>query len=737
MEKPQILELNVTGMTCAACSARIEKVLNKKEGIEAAVNLAAEKARIRISPESGETLESVLSVIRNLGYDGSPVEKENLQEVQEAEREKKRKAYIKEKINFLTAALLSFPLAAPMIPMIWGAHYEIPGWIQLLLATPVQFWFGARFYIGAYKTLRGGSANMDVLVALGTSMAYFFSLAVMLLNLNQHLYFEASAVIISMVLLGKLLETRAKHKTTDAIRQLIELQPGTAILIGKNNEYTEVPASSLMPGDTFLVRPGDSIPADGTVTEGHSSVDESAFSGESIPVEKEKGSAIFAGTVNLNGTLRVQTEKSGQMTALAGIIRLVEEAQGSKAPIQRLADEISAVFAPVVILISLITFGGWFFLTGDFTVSLINAVAVLVIACPCALGLATPTAIMVGSGVGAVHGILIKNAEALEKTRKLKTVILDKTGTITEGKPVVTDMLPGPHANEQDFFRKVWSVEKNSEHPLARAITEHGQRNYPELESLEFSSVKALAGNGVEAAVKDSGTVIRIGSVDFITGMVGELPDGYQEKAAELQSAGKTVVAACEADQFLGMIAVADPVRKNSARAIQELESMGLRVIMITGDNQRTAGAVARTAGIREFRAQVLPSDKDKAVQEFQEQGGLVAMAGDGINDAPALARADVSFAIGGGTGVAIESADITLMKNDLMSLVDAIRLSSATISKIRQNLFFAFIYNILGIPLAAFGYLNPMIAGAAMAMSSFSVVSNSLLLKRWKGSSH
>lgn len=570
---------------------------------------------------------------------------------------------------------------------------------------------------------------MDVLVALGTSMAYCFSAVVTALELDQHVYFEASAAIITLVLLGKLMEARAKGKTSEAIEALIKLQPKMA-RIERDGETLEVPASSLQVNDVFIVRPGENLPVDGVVIEGASSVNESMLTGESLPVGKQVGAKVFAATQNVNGLLKCRATSVGTHTQLAAIIRLVEEAQGSKAPIQRLADTISGIFVPVVVVISLLTLGVTWWLTHMFVAALINAVAVLVIACPCALGLATPTAIMVGTGRGAQIGVLVKNAAALEHAEKIQTLIVDKTGTLTEGKPEVTDIIPAHSISAQELLQTAASLEQGSEHPLARAVLDSAQKQQLSLRAItDFS---AIAGSGITARI--NGVQYLLGSPKFLAqqGVVLE-----EKPVAALQNEGKTVVAVASGAEntprLLGYLAIADRLRATSIKAIKQLQAMGIDVVMLTGDNTMTAAAIAQQTGISHYRAEVLPQDKAAEVTKMKNSGKFTAMVGDGINDAPALAAADVSFAIGAGSDVAIETADITLIRNDLMSVADAISLSRATLRKIRQNLFFAFVYNTLGIPLAAAGMLNPVIAGAAMAMSSVSVVSNSLLLKRWQ----
>ncbi|MEK6707509.1 MAG: heavy metal translocating P-type ATPase [Pseudomonadota bacterium] len=725
---PQSVQLQISDMTCAACSGRIEKALNKLPGVTATVNLATETARASFNPGM-VTVDDLIAAVVKAGYGASEISDTSRAE----EKARRLAAYRAELRVFWISAALTLPLLLQMGAMFSGAHDDLlPRWLQWLLATPVQFWVGKRFYVAAWHALRGGSANMDVLIALGTSMAYLFSAVVTMLALQQHVYFEASAAIITLVLLGKLMEARAKGKTSVAIEELIRLQPQTA-RVERNGEIIEVDASTLMLGDIFIVRPGENLPVDGVVIGGASSVNEAMLTGESLPVTKQAGAKVYAATMNQQGLLKCRATGVGAHTQLAAIIRLVEQAQGSKAPIQRMADTISAVFVPVVVAISVLTLALTWWFAGDFVPALINAVAVLVIACPCALGLATPTAIMVGTGRGAQTGVLVKNAAALEHAEKIQVLIVDKTGTLTEGKPAVTDIVAVGSANEHDLMQVAATLEQGSEHPLAKAVLERaaGMNIHPDAVS-DFS---AIAGSGITARI--DGTEYLLGSPKFL-GSRGAAIDAA--RIAVLQAAGKTVIAVAAVingvPEVLGYLAIADRLRSTSAQAVKRLQAMGIEVVMLTGDNPATAAAIARQAGITSYRAEVLPQDKAAAVEKTKASGKFTGMVGDGINDAPALAAADVSFAIGAGSDIAIEAADITLMRDDLMSAADAISLSRATLGKIRQNLFFAFIYNVLGIPLAAAGLLNPVIAGAAMAMSSVSVVSNSLLLKRWQAGS-
>ena len=720
------VEFDVFGMTCAACSTRIEKVLNKQDGVtRATVNLATESATVEFNP-AVISERDLIQRIQKLGYDAK-VKADAVE----------RKAHKEQQINALRAKLivagiLSLPLLITMLDHLF--RIELPAifmnpWFQFLLATPVQFFIGWQFYVGAYKNLRNGSANMDVLVALGTSAAYFYSLYEAIKTIGNsgyvpHLYFETSAVLITLILLGKYLEVRAKSQTTQAISRLLGLQAKQARVVRDGKEIL-IPVEDVVVGDRLIVKPGEKIPVDGVVVKGSTAVDESMLTGESIPVEKTVGSEVIGATLNKNGTIEMRATKVGKDTALAGIVKIVEEAQGSKAPIQRMADIISGYFVPIVVAIALLTFIIWFtFVTpGNFEPALVAAIAVLVIACPCALGLATPTSIMVGTGRSAENGILFKGGEHLERTQELDTIVLDKTGTITKGEPEVTDF-----TGDKELLQYVASAEKASEHPLAEAIVKYAkEQGIPLLETETFT---AIPGHGIEAMI--NGKHVLVGTRKLMRDR-GVAIAPFEELMNEYERSGKTAMVIAIDGKYQGVIAVADTVKETAKEAIRELKQLGLDVIMLTGDNERTARAIAKDVGIDHVIAQVLPGDKADRIKELQLQGKKVGMVGDGINDAPALAVADIGIAIGTGSDVAIETADVTILGGDLKLIPKAIRLSRATMRNIKQNLFWALVYNSLGIPIAALGLLAPWIAGAAMAFSSVSVVTNSLRLKRVK----
>ncbi|MBF0859030.1 copper-translocating P-type ATPase [Gluconobacter sp. LMG 31484] len=714
------LDLSLSGMTCAACATRIEKILNRQPSVQASVNFAAERAHINYIPGVVEPA-FLIGKIEKAGFGAERLDK-GTREDPKARREA---IWKRERNRFILTLILSLPLFAEMIGMAFG-RMIVPVPVQFLFATIVQFVCGAHLYQRAWNAVRGGSANMDVLVVLGTSIAWLFSAIVVVFGLHQHVYFEASASIITLISLGKLMETRAKNRTSAGIESLLQLQPQIAH-VERDGAIVDRAVADMHVGDIFVVRPGESVPVDGQIIEGSSEINESMLTGESIPVLKEIGNEVFGGTMNANGALRVRATGVGADTALARIVKMVEQAQGSKANVQRLADRVSGVFVPAVIGIAVLTFLIGWAVTGSATWSLVSAVSVLVIACPCSLGLATPTAIMVGTGRGAQSGILFRNADALERAEKLKTIIVDKTGTLTQGHPTVAAVYPAAGIPVDRFLGVAHALEHHSEHPLARAIvnyTESHGGNAP----AAVEDFQAVPGKGVVAQC--GGQEARLGSPAFMqaSGLdLSALP------VAVLESEGNTVIAVAQGGQVLGIIALADELRSDAVATVEALKARGIRVVMLTGDNERAASVVARRVGIDDYLAGVLPEHKADGIAKYRAQGGLVGMVGDGINDAPALAAADVGFAIGAGSAVALDTADVVLMKSEMTGVLDAISLSHATLSKIRQNLFFAFIYNILGLPLAAFGMLNPIVAGAAMAMSSVSVVSNSLLLNRWK----
>ncbi|MGG1574334.1 heavy metal translocating P-type ATPase [Fictibacillus sp. NRS-1165] len=728
-------EFNISGMTCAACATRIEKGLNKLPGVNKAnVNLALETATVEYNP--GEVwIADMVKKVQNLGYDAS-LKKENDQE----QGDHRALEIEKQKGKFIFSLILSIPLLWAMV-----SHFEFTSffympemfmnpWVQLALATPVQFVVGKQFYIGAYKALRNKSANMDVLVALGTSAAYFYSLYLSVLSIGSNggmveLYFETSAVLITLILLGKLFEAKAKGRSSEAIKKLMGLQAKTAIVV-RNGEEKEIPIEEVEVGDVVYIKPGEKVPVDGEIIEGRSALDESMLTGESVPIDKTVGDSVIGATINKNGFLKIKATKVGRDTALAQIIKVVEEAQGSKAPIQRLADKISGVFVPIVVGIAVLTFLIWYLwvIPGDFAAALEKLIAVLVIACPCALGLATPTSIMAGSGRSAEYGILFKGGEHLETTSRIDTIILDKTGTVTNGTPELTDVILMQPFTEEEVLKLVGAAEKNSEHPLAQAILQGIQEKGIQLPS--SSEFDAIPGYGIQAVVDDKKIFIgtrRLMKENNIT--IHDVDTAMEE----LERNGKTALLIAIENNYAGIIAVADTIKDTSQRAVSRLKSMGLKVIMITGDNQQTANAIAQEVGIHHVIAEVLPEGKAEEVKKLQQQGKTVAMVGDGINDAPALALADIGMAIGTGTDVAMEAADVTLIKGDLNSIADAIYMSKKTIRNIKQNLFWAFGYNVLGIPVAAVGFLAPWLAGAAMAFSSVSVVLNALRLQKVK----
>ena len=739
-ERAERATLAVSGMTCATCALRIEKGLKNVAGVNlASVNLATEKATVEYDPKLVEEGQFE-KLIKDLGYDAIQEPSQDLDtqaavDSTDREKELRQREARKLRVSFIVSASLSVPLLVAMfaglfnIEALMFLHNPV---VQLALATPVQFVIGYRFYKHAYKSLRSGSPSMDVLVALGTSAAYLYSiyngfLRSLPVGQSPALYFEASAIIITLVLLGKLLEAVAKGRTSEAIKRLIGLQPKTARVL-RSGEEVDIPIAEVQVGEVVLVRPGEKIPVDGEIINGSSAVDESMITGESIPAEKAAGDPVIGATINTFGAFSFKASKVGKDTVLAQIIRVVEEAQGSKPPIQRLADRVAGIFVPVVLGVAVITFLIWLLAAGNLTMGLISAVAVLVIACPCAMGLATPTAIMVGTGKGAENGILIRSGESLELAYKLNAVVLDKTGTITRGKPSVTDVVSLNGWSRADLLRVAGAAEKNSEHPLGIAVFEAARSELKGIE--ESTEFQTTPGKGVQAVVE--GRAVLIGTRSYLREHNVSI-EAVEDQVSELEAAGKTVMLLSVDGTAQGLLAVADRVKDSSRRAIQVLKEMGLQVYMITGDNRRTAEAIGREVGVADIMADVLPERKAQAVEEIRKQGKIVAMVGDGINDAPALVTADIGMAMGTGTDIAMESADITLMNGDLMSVPIAIQLSQRTMRKIKQNLFWAFFYNIVGIPIAALGMLNPIIAGAAMAFSSVSVVSNSLSLRRFK----
>ncbi|MGN8829174.1 heavy metal translocating P-type ATPase [Paenibacillus barengoltzii] len=727
--------LQITGMTCAACAARIEKGLNRLPGVKQAnVNLALETAQVRYEPGT-VSIEQIINKVSQLGYGAvlKPSEKES--------GELRAREIRKQRNKLIVSAVLAFPLLWAMAghfsftSWIWTPELFMNPWFQLALATPVQFIIGWGFYVGAFKALRSRSANMDVLVALGTSAAYFYSLYLSLDSLSMphghtpQLYYETSSILITLILLGKWFEALAKGRSSQAIKTLMGLQAKTALVL-KDGVETVVPIEGVVPGDVLIVKPGEKIPVDGVVIGGVSSVDESMLTGESIPVEKKEGDTVIGATVNKHGVLRVQAAKVGSETALAQIIRVVEEAQGSKAPIQRVADVISGIFVPIVVGIAVVTFLVWFFFVapGSFAEALEKAIAVLVIACPCALGLATPTSIMAGSGRAAEYGILFKGGEHLEAAQGLQAIVLDKTGTITRGQPELREVVPAEGWDEAALLRLVGAAERGSEHPLADALVAGARARALELP--EATAFEAVPGHGITAVVEDRRVLAGPRRV-----MAREGVDVAAAEAgmAALEAAGQTVLLVAVDGVYAGMVAVSDTVKETSKAAVARLKEMGLHVVMITGDNVRTAQAIAAEVGIDEVLAEVLPEGKAAEVKKLQARGLKTAMVGDGINDAPALAVADVGIAIGTGTDVAMEAADVTLMRGDLEGVPDAIAMSKRTMGNIKQNLFWALAYNSIGIPVAAAGFLAPWLAGAAMALSSVSVVLNALRLQRVK----
>ncbi|MFO1321818.1 MAG: heavy metal translocating P-type ATPase [Burkholderiales bacterium] len=714
--------LSIQGMTCATCAGRVEQALNRTQGVRASVNLATDTAHVTYAPGL-VTVEALVECVRDAGYDATEI----TDAAREADRARREREQRRDFLELVAAAVLALPFAAQMVVMAGGGHHDwLPHGFQAVLATPIQFWIGRRFYVGAWHALRGGAANMDVLVSLGTSIAYGFSLVVWLEGLpDLHVYFEASAMVVTLVRLGKWLETRAKTRTTDAVRQLLQLQPRTVRVLD-GDVPREVPLEAVHTGDRVLVRAGENIPVDGRVRSGESTVDESMLTGESMPVGKRSGDAVFAGTRNGEGSLSIEATGVGGATRVARIARLVEEAQGSKAPVQRLADRISSIFVPVIVILAVLTWAGWGFFGGEPVTGLVNAVAVLVIACPCALGLATPAAVVVGTGRAAQLGLLVRNAEALERAERVTILAFDKTGTLTRGVPELVDIHPAPDVPIEHVLGVAAGLELGSSHPIGRAILSGAQARG--VAPLAVAGLRERSGRGLEGRLADE--TLRLGSMRFLSESGVLVPDATVDA---LTGTGATVIGVSRDRALLGLLVIRDALRETASATVSRLRSLGLEPQLLSGDNARSVGFVAHALGIAVARGEMLPEDKAKAIHDLRAAGRVVAMAGDGINDAPALASADVSIALGSGTDIALDTADITLARDDLMAVATAIELSRATMRKIRQNLFFAFFYNVLGVPLAMAGWLNPVFAGAAMAASSVCVVANALSLRRWR----
>ena len=718
-------ELSIGGMTCASCAGRVEKALKKAPGVlRAEVNLASERAKVSGIAGVMRAADLVAAVVR-AGYSAEVLTGDAERDREIAANEAARVQ--RQLLQVIAAALLTAPLVLQMILPLFGLPFMLPGWLELALATPVQFVIGGRFYVAAWKALRAGTGNMDLLVALGTSAAYFYSLWLLLQGGHRHLYFEAAAVVVALVVLGKWLEARAKRSTTTALRALMALRPERA-RVERDGGEVEVPVAAVARGDVVVVRPGERLPVDGRVVEGRSQLDESLLTGESLPVTRQRGDPVTGGSINGAGLLRVQATAVGKDATLARIIALVEGAQSTKAPVQRLVDRVSAIFVPIVLAIAFAAFMGWWMLEGDFAPALVAAVSVLVIACPCALGLATPTAIMVGTGAAARAGILIRDAEALEQAYRVDTVVLDKTGTLTEGKPAVTDIVTRDIA-ETELLRLAAAAQHGSEHPLARAVLARAEG----LALQPMRDFQSHTGLGLTAEV--DGRPIAIGNRRLMAAHKVETAP-LEDRAAALEGRGRTAMWIAEVTgtpRLLGLIAVADPIKPSAKAAVARLHDLGIATLLLSGDNERTAAAVAAEVGIARVKAGVLPADKAAEIGRLQAAGSRVGMVGDGVNDAPALAAADVGIAMGTGADVAMQTAGITLMRGDPRLIADAIAISRATYRKIRQNLFWALAYNILAIPIAAFGLLNPIIAAAAMALSSLTVVGNATLLRRFR----
>ncbi len=731
----------VTGMTCASCAVSVESILKAQKGVvKAAVNIATNTVLVEFISSEIST-EQLRTALQSVGYDMITNESDDAQKELEAVKEKQ---YNQLRFKTIASVILCIPLV--LIGMFF-MHAPYANYIMWILSTPVVFIFGRQFFVNAYKQTKNKSANMDTLVALSTGVAYVFSVFNTLFpdywhsrGLHADVYFEAAGVVIAFILLGKLLEDRAKSNTSSAIKKLIGLQPKTVTVIMPDGSEKVIPVAGVKKEDVILVKPGERIPVDGEVKSGTSNVDESTITGEPIPTEKKTGNKVFAGTINQKGALYIIAQKVGGETVLAQIVKMVQEAQGSKAPVQKLVDKIAGIFVPVVIGIALLTFGAWMMFDGEnaLTHALLSMVTVLVIACPCALGLATPTAIMVGIGKGAEQGILIKDAESLERAKHVDVIILDKTGTITEGKPEVTDVIWSNGIDKDHFTHILTAIEKQSEHPLAEAITNYFKKTGSHQHPLKFDSFESITGKGVIATINDQ--IFFVGNKQLLIENQLSLNEATHKNLEKLLDEAKTVILFANQNRILATLAISDHIKTTSRQAIADLQQEGIEVYMLTGDNIKTATAVANSVGIKHFKAEVLPAQKADFIKELQQKGKIVAMVGDGINDSHALAQADVSIAMGKGSDIAIDVAKMTIISSDLSLIPKAIKLSKRTVSVIKQNLFWAFIYNIIGIPLAAGilfpvnGFLlNPMIAGAAMAMSSVSVVSNSLLLKMRK----
>lgn len=714
----QTVKLDITGMSCEACAARITKLLNKLPIEEAVINSITNSGVVHFK-NGLVTEEEIIKQVEKAGY-GATVVKDEDNVINRDDKELKGL-----KRDLIISLIFTIPLFSAMFFHMAGMHiFLLNGWVQLALAIPVQFYIGRRFYKGAFNSIRGGGANMDVLIVMGTSAAFFFSLYHTIIG-SSELYYESSAVIITLILLGKYFEKRAKTRTTDAINKLMELQAKTAV-VERDGEVIEIPIEEVVVGDIIDVRPGEKVAVDGKIIFGETSIDEAMVTGESIPREKTVGDEVIGGTINKNGFIKFEATKVGKDTMLSQIVKLVEQAQEHKAPVQRLADKIAGVFVPSVIVIAIFTFAITWFVKKSVDPAIMHAVAVLVIACPCSLGLATPTAIMVGTGRGANLGILIKSGEYLERACNIDSVVFDKTGTLTEGKPVVKSVENYSGTSEEEMLRIFSSLENASQHPLGEAVVNYCKEKGIEME--EVSNFESLTGMGVSGSIK--GVLYFIGNRK----LMDEKNISYSaEDIEKLQEKGETPLMLFDEKSLLGIISVADEVKESSKEAIEKLHEMGIETYMITGDSNRAANAIAKSLDIERVYAEVLPQDKSDKIKEIKTEGKVVAMVGDGINDAPALAEADIGFAIGTGTDVAIEASDITIINGDINSVVKAIELSKRTMRTIKQNLFWAFFYNVIGIPIAALGFLNPMIAGAAMAFSSVSVVTNSLRLKSFK----